>query len=65
MLERAGFEVEIPTGGDRLTFPGQVLGCNYSGDNENIGHYLFLGSGDFNQKDLLLNTGKPLYQQDP
>ena len=30
MLERAGFEVVIPTGGDRLTFPGQVLGCNYS-----------------------------------
>ena len=30
-LEKAGFEVEIPVGGDRLTFPGQVLGCNYSG----------------------------------
>ena len=23
MLERAGFEVEIPTGGDELTFPGR------------------------------------------
>ncbi|MCS5529644.1 MAG: diphthamide synthesis protein, partial [Candidatus Poseidoniales archaeon] len=41
-LERAGFEVEIPVGGDRLTFPGQVLGCNYSGDDPSIGHYLFL-----------------------
>lgn len=30
-LEEAGFEVEIPIGGARLSFPGQVLGCNYSG----------------------------------
>jgi len=65
MLERAGFEVEIPTGGDRLTFPGQVLGCNYSGDNENIGHYLFLGSGDFHPIGLVLHTGKPLALLDP
>ena len=42
-LEKAGFEVELPVGGDRLTFPGQVLGCNYSGDDPSIGHYLFLG----------------------
>ena len=32
-FENAGFEVEVPTGGARLTFPGQVLGCNYSGDD--------------------------------
>ena len=60
MLEGAGFEVVIPTGGDRLTFPGQVLGCNYSGDNDEIGHYLFLGSGDFHPIGLVLHTGKPL-----
>ena len=65
MLERAGFEVEIPTGGDRLTFPGQVLGCNYSGDSDEIGHYLFLGSGDFHPIGLVLHTGKPLAMLDP
>jgi 2-(3-amino-3-carboxypropyl)histidine synthase len=64
-LEKAGFEVEIPVGGDRLTFPGQVLGCNYSGDASSIGHYLFLGSGDFHPIGLVLHTGKPLAMLDP
>ena len=64
-LEKAGFEVEIPVGGDRLTFPGQVLGCNYSGDTPSIGHYLFLGSGDFHPIGLVLHTGKPLTMLDP
>jgi 2-(3-amino-3-carboxypropyl)histidine synthase len=57
-LEEAGFEVEIPIGGARLSFPGQVLGCNYSGDDDSIGHYLFLGSGDFHPIGLVLHTGK-------
>ena len=48
-LEKAGFDVTVPLGGARLTFPGQVLGCNYSGDDDSIGHYLFLGSGIFIQ----------------
>ena len=64
-LEKAGFDVEIPIGGERLTFPGQVLGCNYSGDDPSIGHYLFLGSGDFHPIGLVLHTGKPLAMLDP
>ncbi|CAI8315554.1 MAG: Uncharacterised protein [Marine Group II euryarchaeote MED-G33] len=64
-LEAAGFEVEVPVGGARLTFPGQVLGCNYSGDQDDIGHYLFLGSGDFHPIGLVLHTGKPLAMLDP
>ncbi len=64
-LENAGFEVDIPVGGARLTFPGQVLGCNYSGDDPEIGHYLFLGSGDFHPIGLVMHTGKPLALLDP
>ena len=64
-LEAAGFDVVIPTGGERLSFPGQVLGCNYSGDDDRIGHYLFLGSGDFHPIGLVLHTGKPLAILDP
>ncbi len=64
-LIKLGFDVVIPTGGDRLSFPGQVLGCNYSGDNSEIGHYLFLGSGDFHPIGLVLHTGKPLAMLDP
>jgi len=64
-LEQAGFEVTIPIGGERLTFPGQVLGCNYSGDDSSVGHYLFLGSGDFHPIGLVLHTGKPLAMLDP
>ena len=65
MLEDSGFRVEIPVGGERLTLPGQVLGCNYSGDSSSIGHYLFLGSGDFHPIGLVLHTGKPLAMLDP
>jgi 2-(3-amino-3-carboxypropyl)histidine synthase len=64
-LENAGFDVKIPIGGERLSFPGQVLGCNYSGDDDDIGHYLFLGSGDFHPIGLVLHTGKPLALLDP
>ncbi len=64
-LEEAGFDVTIPIGGARLSFPGQVLGCNYSGDDPSIGHYLFLGSGDFHPIGLVLHTGKPLAMLDP
>ena len=64
-LEKAGYDVTIPIGGARLSFPGQVLGCNYSGDDPSIGHYLFLGSGDFHPIGLVLHTGKPLAMLDP
>jgi len=64
-LEKAGFDVVVPVGGARLTFPGQVLGCNYSGDDDTIGHYLFLGSGDFHPIGLVMHTGKPLALLDP
>ena len=64
-LEKYGFDVTIPIGGARLSFPGQVLGCNYSGDDPSIGHYLFLGSGDFHPIGLVLHTGKPLAMLDP
>jgi 2-(3-amino-3-carboxypropyl)histidine synthase len=64
-LEKAGYDVIIPLGGARLSFPGQVLGCNYSGDQDDIGHYLFLGSGDFHPIGLVLHTGKPLAMLDP
>jgi 2-(3-amino-3-carboxypropyl)histidine synthase len=64
-LEKAGFDVIIPVGGERLTFPGQVLGCNYSGDQDDIGHYIFLGSGDFHPIGLVMHTGKPLALLDP
>jgi 2-(3-amino-3-carboxypropyl)histidine synthase len=64
-LEDAGFDVTIPVGGARLSFPGQVLGCNYSGDDPSIGHYFFLGSGDFHPIGLVLHTGKPLAMLDP
>lgn len=64
-LESAGYDVTIPIGGERLTFPGQVLGCNYSGDDPSVGHYLFLGSGDFHPIGLVLHTGKPLAMLDP
>ena len=48
-----------------MTYPRQLLGCKYSGDDSTIGHYLFLGSGDFHPIGMVLHTGKPLALLDP
>ncbi len=64
-LAKAGLGGENPVGGVRHTFPGPGRGFNYSGDAPSIGHYLFLGSGDFHPIGLVLHTGKPLAMLDP
>lgn len=49
-LEATGRTVLIGEGGDRLFYPGQVLGCDFSAGSaieDDVDCFLFLGEGDF------------------
>jgi len=50
VLESTGKEVFIGKGDLRISYPGQVLGCNYSSAssvNDRVEAFLYLGEGDF------------------
>ncbi|MBS3816640.1 MAG: diphthamide biosynthesis enzyme Dph2, partial [Candidatus Thermoplasmatota archaeon] len=46
-LEERGIEPVIGEGDDRIKYPGQVLGCNYSVKVEDAVHHLYIGTGRF------------------
>jgi 2-(3-amino-3-carboxypropyl)histidine synthase len=63
ILEAAGYEVSIGTGGKRLAFPGQVLGCDLSAakDVENkVDTFLLLGGGTFHAIGVAMDTRRPV-----
>jgi len=63
ILENAGYEVAIGTGGKRLAFPGQVLGCDLSAarDVENeVDTFLIVGGGTFHAIGVAMSTRKPV-----
>ncbi|MCX8172642.1 MAG: diphthamide biosynthesis enzyme Dph2 [Archaeoglobaceae archaeon] len=65
-LENAGFKVELKKGGDRVRFPGQVLGCNYSalrGSRANA--IVFIGDGLFHALGASFHSGKKVYAVNP
>ncbi len=63
ILENAGYEVSIGTGGKRLAFPGQVLGCDLSAarDVENeVDTFLIVGGGTFHATGVAMTTRRPV-----
>jgi 2-(3-amino-3-carboxypropyl)histidine synthase len=63
ILENAGYEVAIGTGGKRLAFPGQVLGCDLSAarDVENeVDTFLIVGGGTFHAIGVAMSTSRPV-----
>ena len=46
-LENEGFEVKVGKGDGRVSFPGQVLGCNFSAAKVEADGVLFIGAGYF------------------
>ncbi|MCJ2540588.1 MAG: diphthamide biosynthesis enzyme Dph2 [Candidatus Thermoplasmatota archaeon] len=63
ILENAGYEVAIGTGGKRLAFPGQVLGCDLSAarDVENeVDTFLIVGGGTFHAIGVAMSTRRPV-----
>jgi 2-(3-amino-3-carboxypropyl)histidine synthase len=63
ILENAGYEVSIGTGGQRLAFPGQVLGCDFSAakavENQ-VDTFLIVGGGSFHATGVAMATRRPV-----
>ncbi|MFA4719714.1 diphthamide biosynthesis enzyme Dph2 [Pyrococcus kukulkanii] len=64
-LEENGFQVVIGKGDSRVSWPGQVLGCNYSAAKVEGDGVLFLGSGIFHPLGLALSTKKKVLAVNP
>jgi len=65
-LESLGYEVELRRGSDRVVFPGQVLGCNYTVlRNSKADAVLFIGDGLFHPLGAKLYTKKKVYRFSP
>lgn len=66
-LEENGFKVLVGRGDGRVSFEGQVIGCNFTaarveGDVDGI---LFIGAGYFHPLGVALATGKPTLAVNP
>ncbi|WP_297466709.1 diphthamide biosynthesis enzyme Dph2 [Thermococcus sp.] len=64
-LEKQGFEVVIGKGDSRVSWPGQVLGCNFSSARVGAEGILFIGSGYFHPLGVALATKKPTLAVNP
>lgn len=64
-LREKGFEPVLIEGDQRISGPGQALGCNYSAADPQADSYLYVGSGNFHPLGLALNTAKPIVCADP
>ncbi|ASJ06460.1 diphthamide biosynthesis enzyme Dph2 [Thermococcus pacificus] len=64
-LEENGFEVLVGKGDSRVSWPGQVLGCNFSAARVNADGVLFIGAGYFHPIGLAISTRKPTLAVNP
>jgi 2-(3-amino-3-carboxypropyl)histidine synthase len=67
-LKEEGYSLQVGTGGKRLGYPGQALGCNYSSATSiepNVDGFLLLGTGTFHPMGLALSVSKPVWSLDP
>ena len=68
ILKKNNFDVKISKGDSRISFPGQILGCNFSSATKikkQVDSFLFIGSGTFHPLGVLINTKKPVIAFDP
>ncbi len=68
ILESAGKEVLVGSGDRRISYPGQVLGCNFSSAssvNGEVEAFLYLGEGDFHPLAAAFGTKKEMLVLDP
>ncbi len=57
-LEDVGSDVVISEGDDRIKYPGQVLGCNFSSSCRNADIHLYIGTGKFHPIGLSVSLAK-------
>ncbi|MDI9395770.1 MAG: diphthamide biosynthesis enzyme Dph2 [Euryarchaeota archaeon] len=66
VLESKGKTCIIGRGDSRISYAGQVLGCNFSAArDEDCDEYLYIGSGDFHPLGVSLSTKKRVIAADP
>lgn len=65
LLSDAGKTPVIGHGDSRITYPGQLLGCNFSATPSGVDTILYVGSGNFHPMGVQLSTGVPVIAADP
>jgi 2-(3-amino-3-carboxypropyl)histidine synthase len=65
VLRNAGKEPIISKGDSRITYPGQVLGCNFSAVPAGVDSILFIGTGNFHTMGMRLAHNVPVVAADP
>ncbi len=64
-LEKEGFEVLIGKGDSRVSWPGQVLGCNFSAAKLDTDGVLFIGAGHFHPIGVAVAVKRPTLAVNP
>jgi len=64
-LEEHGFDVLVGHGDSRVSWPGQVLGCNFSTAKVEADGVLFIGAGYFHPLGVAVATGRPTLAINP
>lgn len=66
LLESAGFSVELKKGSERVKYPGQILGCNYTALRDSRADaVVFVGDGLFHAIGASFYGGKKVYAVNP
>jgi len=65
ILIAAGKEPVIKPGDSRITYPGQLLGCNFSAAPQDVDSILFVGTGNFHPMGVQMTTQVPVIAADP
>ena len=68
ILEENGFKVMVGIGDNRIKYPGQVLGCNFSSAKsiqDNVTGFLIIADGKFHPLGVGLATAKDVFAYDP
>jgi len=64
-LEKEGFEVLVGKGDSRVSWPGQVLGCNFSAAKLDADGVLFIGAGYFHPIGVAVAVKRPTLAVNP
>jgi 2-(3-amino-3-carboxypropyl)histidine synthase len=65
LLAGAGKVPVVRPGDSRITYPGQLLGCNFSAAPQDVDSILYVGSGNFHPMGVQLSTAVPVIAADP
>lgn len=65
ILVNANKEPIVSRGDSRITYPGQVLGCNFSAVPDGVDSILFVGTGNFHPMGMRLARKVPVIAADP